>query len=283
MDLPLWTGLGYFVPGVHQSFVIAICYAAIAPLVLGFATIGLGFFYVAYRYNFLFVSDANVDTKGRVYPRALQHVFVGIYIAEGCLIGLFAIGIGTSVGAVGPLILMILMLVFTVLYQSALNSALAPLINFLPRNLDAEERRLLSIENGGANGNDYDEKDGKALPASPVNGHAAPHKKPNFFSKWLRPDIYNDYETMRRMVPKDIPISYTREQEENAYFNPAITSPTPLLWIPRDSAGVSRQEVHDTRPIIPITDDGAYLNEKNKIVWDSQDAHPPIYEEVPYY
>jgi calcium permeable stress-gated cation channel len=62
-------GWGTLFPVYTNLFVIAICYAAIAPLVLGFAAVGLYFFYFAYRYNMLFVSNANVDTKGRIYPR----------------------------------------------------------------------------------------------------------------------------------------------------------------------------------------------------------------------
>ncbi|KAK5108978.1 hypothetical protein LTR62_007612 [Meristemomyces frigidus] len=279
-------GWGTLFPIYTNLFVIAICYAAIAPLVLGFAAVGLGFFYFAYRYNLLFVSNANVDTKGRVYPRALQQVFVGIYLAEACLIGLFAIGSGKSKGAIGPLILMIFMLIFTILYQGCLNAALTPLIDFLPRNLAAEERRLLNEENG-ANGIGHDdgmlEKDRAHTVAAASNGRMKNGKKPNFLSTWLRPDIYCDYQTMRNMVPRDIPIHYTQQQEEEAYFDPAIVSAAPLLWIPRDPVGVSRQEVAHTSTTIPITDEGAYLDEKNNIVWDSQDGRPPIYEELPYY
>lgn len=283
-------GWGTIFPIYTNLFVIAICYAAIAPLVLGFAAIGLSFFYFAYRYNLLFVSDANVDTKGRVYPRALQQVFVGLYVAEVCLIGLFAIATASSIGALGPLIMMILMLIFTALYQISLNTALTPLINYLPKSLDAEERRLLGEENGGyADGNGHDMENGMGRKeqgfANDESGDMAPppHKKPNFFTKWLRPDIYQDYATMRRMVPKDIAINYAPEDEQNAFFNPAISSPTPLLWVPRDPVGISRQEVRDTTPIIPITDEGAYLDEKNKVVWDAQDGRPPIYKEIPYY
>lgn len=99
----------------------------------------------------------------------------------------------------------------------------------------------------------------------------------------LRPDIYTDYATMRRLVPREIAIRYSAEEEADAFYNPAITSPTPLLWVPRDPVGISQQEVRDTRQSIPITDEGAYLDEKNKVVWDAQDGRPPIYEEVPYY
>ncbi|QIW99674.1 hypothetical protein AMS68_005192 [Peltaster fructicola] len=284
-------GWGTLFPVYANLWVIAICYAVIAPLVLLFAAIGIYLFYFAYRYNLMFVSNATIDTKGLVYPRALSHIFVGLYIAEVCLVGYFAILTGTSVGAIGPLILMILMLIFTALYQISLSSALGPLLNYLPKTLDAEERHLLSLERGeDSNGANPGEKVGSGVHAHAANGEvangntgAAPHKKPNFFTKWLRPDVYTDYATMRRMVPKDIEIRYEPAVEHDAYYDPAVKSQTPLLWIPRDNLGISRQEINDTRKVLPITDEGAYLDDKGKIVWDAEDGRPPIYEEKTYY
>lgn len=272
-------GWGTLFPVYTNLLVIAICYSCIAPLVLIFAAIGLYFFYFAFRYNLMFVSNADVDTKGRIYPRALQQIFVGLYIAEVCLIGLFAIATGQSRGALGPLILMILMLIFTALYNVALKSALDPLLTYLPKSLDAEERSIIEQERNGANG---EHADGEKGALANVEGHA-PHKKPNMITKFLRPDIYTDYHTMRRLVPKDVAIEYTREGEAEAYFHPSVTNRTPLLWIPRDPVGMSTREVAESSRIIPITDEGAYLDEKNKVVWDAQDGRPPIYSEKIYY
>lgn len=275
-----WIGLsgigwGTLFPVYTNLFVIAICYAIVAPLVLLFAAIGLYLFYLAFRYNLLFVNNAQIDTQGRVYPKALGHLFVGIYISEVCIIGLFAIGCGAGKGAIGPLILMILFLVFTVVYHGALNSALKPCIDYLPKSLEAEERRLMDddsmIDEKGTNG-DHSTDLG-----------VAPHKKPNFITKFLKPHIYNDYATMRRLVPRDIHVQYEPEEEENAYYAPSITSPSPLLWIPRDPLGISRQEVADTSKVIPITDEGAELDSKGKIVWDSESGRPPIWQPTPYY
>ncbi|KAG9702898.1 DUF221-domain-containing protein, partial [Aureobasidium melanogenum] len=277
-----WTSLasmswGTVFPPYTNLFVIAICYAIIAPLVLIFAAIGLYLFYLAYRYNLLYVSNANIDTKGRVYPRALQQVFVGLYIAEFCLIGLFAIATGSSVGALGPLILMIIFLVFTALYHLSLNAALEPLINYLPKSLEAEERRLLDEDANVERGE-------KGMVADTnVELGPPPHAKPTFWKKFLRPDIYTDYATMRRLVPKMVSIRYESEEEQDAYFNPAVTAQPQLLWIPRDPMGISRQEVRDTSKVIPITDEGATLDEKNKIVWDAEDGRPPIWERPVYY
>ena len=111
----------------------------------------------------------------------------------------------------------------------------------------------------------------------------APHKKPNFFTKFLRPDVYADYATMRRLVPSHIEIpEYATEVERDAYFHPSITSTVPLLWVPRDPLGVSKQEVEHTSRVIDITDEDAFIDEKGNVQWNS-DTVPPIYEEKIYY
>ena len=78
-------------PKFTTFLVIAIAYSCIAPLVLGFAAVGLFFYYLSYKYNMIYVIQTKVDTKGEAYKRALQHIPTGIYIAELCLIGLFGL------------------------------------------------------------------------------------------------------------------------------------------------------------------------------------------------
>ena len=257
---------------------------------LGFATIGLWLFYMAYRYNLLFVNSANVDTKGLVYPKALQHTLVGCYISIICLIGLFGIR-----AAPGPIVLMVVFLIFCILYHVSLNAAITPLLYYLPRSLDAEEDSLLEAQEGimsrhHQSGNGY-EKDGtqqyggrttddiKPLPP-------APHQKPSLFAKFLRPDLYTDYATLRRLVPRDFAeIRYDEHIEREAYYHPAVVDRTPLLWVPRDQAGVSRQECAHTSRVTPMTDEGAYFNEKGKMAWDLEgtQGRPPIYDAKIYY
>jgi len=244
---------------------------------LGFATIGMSFFYLAYRYNILFVTDSQIDTKGLIYPRALQQLLTGVYLAEICLIGLFAIA-----AAVGPLILMIVFLIFTVLYHIQLNDALDPLLNNLPKSLEAEEEYLRGelLEAGPNTGGELKEKNGDTtvLPAS--------QKKPNVFTKFFKPHVFSDYATLRRLVPHGLLDSdnlYEETVERNAYYPPSVTSETPLLWIPRDEGGVSRQEVAHTSKVIPITDEGCTFDEKNKLVWDQEGARPPLWIPKVYY
>ena len=230
---------------------------------------------MANRYLLIYVYNATTDTKGLVYPRALSHLTVGIYIGELCLIGLFGIN-----QAPGPTVLMFIFLVFSVLFHVSLNNAVAPLLDTLPKSLEVEEEHLLALEKSvSTNGNSM-EKTGEPSGTSSL---PAPHKKPNLFQKFLRPDLYTDYHTLRRLVHRQFAdIGYTPEVERNAYYNPAITSSAPLLWIPRDSMGISRQEVAHTAKVIPITDEGATFDDKGKIQWDVE-SRPPIYEEKVYY
>ncbi|KAF7718211.1 Uncharacterized protein PECH_006177 [Penicillium ucsense] len=243
---PVFTNMG----------VIALTYSCISPLILGFAFVGLYLVYQAYRYNFLFVYDIKIDTKGLVYPRALQHLLTGIYLAEVCMIGLFAIK-----AAIGPVIIMVLYTIATILAHVSLNEALAPLNTFLPRSLDAEEELLQEKEDAVAEVNDQRRS---RIAAS---------------LSWFFPDFHRDYAAIRRKIRRNVAsVEYTEEELRTAYFEPCVASPAPTLWIPRDNWGFSRNEVMETDPTITITDEGARLNAKNKIVWDKYDPTLPVRE-----
>ena len=234
-----------------------------------------------YRYNLLYVYHQHIDTKGLVYPRALQQVFIGLYLAELVLIGLFGIK-ASELGSLIALIAMIILLVFTVIYQIALNAALRPLLLYLPKSLIAEERNLLEMETG-ENGKtahhdgDYHHGSGSGTPS-------APHKKPSLITKFLRPDKYNDYRTMRRLVPRHHhDFTYSEEVARRAYYPPSVRSRQPEIWIPHDPIGVSTEEIHDMSKYLRATDQGAYLDEKNRLEWDHTYERPPPYEEKVYY
>jgi len=266
---------GTVFPIYTNLLVISMTYLLIAPWVPAFAAIGLSLFYFAYRYNILFVYDTGPDTKGLLYPRAMQQLFVGLYIGEVCIIGLIATAIGGDFkGAIGPLILMIILLIFTALYNISLNSAMAPLLQFLPKDLDAEERRLRAITKTESNGEEKIANKDDPLteldrPITAVDTPSAT-KKPNMLTKFLKPHIYADYAYMRSLMPTEM----LEEQEmddvlvKDAYLPPSVWAEVPRLVIPRDPAGISGPEVLESGKVIPITDAGATLDEKNKIVVD---------------
>lgn len=89
---------------------------------------------------------------------------------------------------------------------------------------------------------------------------------------------------MRSYLPRnDINFGVTDQLEMEAYLPPSVTAQPPLLWVPRDQAGVSVQEIAHTGKIIPITDEGCDLNDKNKLEWDQDGARPPLWEEKVMY
>lgn len=256
---------------------------------MGFSTIGLILYYFAYRYNLLFVNTSVIDTKGFVYAKALKHTLVGCYLAVLCLIGLFGIQYSPA-----PLVLMVVFLIVMILYHIALLNAVNPLLYYLPRSLEAEEQALLESHDGAvAHDGAYGRNAGlngdqsKTVVEKTMNdkGHPA-NQKVNFLKKFLRPDIYCSYAIMRRLVPHDFAeIMYSPEVERDAYAHPAVANVIPLLWVPRDSMGVSRQECAHTNKVTPMTDEGASFTEKGKIVWDqdAMEGRAPIHEDKIYY
>ncbi|GJD00774.1 DUF221 domain-containing protein [Colletotrichum higginsianum] len=278
---------GSVLPVYTTIAVISITYAIIAPLMLFFSTIGMGLFYLSYRYNILFVTDTRIDTRGLLYPRALKQLFAGVYLAEICLIGLFAVSV-----AIGPLVLMIVFLIFSVLFHLTMNSVLDPLMYTLPRTLQVEEESL-SAEIEGMDRKDSgrgvsEEQNGdssnlfKKIPNikkfSPGGEENTVEKGGNIVTRFLKPWIFADYITLRQLVPHDaatIDEMYPGAIQDNAYYPPSVSSLPPLLWIPEDSAGVSKYEIAQTSKIIPITDEGCQLDEKNKLT--------PIWDEKIYY
>lgn len=301
-EYPKWTNLG----------VIAITYSCIAPLVLGFATVGMGLIYGAYRYNMFFVYNTDIETRGASYAMALQQLTVGVYLAELCLIGLFAIRLGNSLWSSGPLLLTILLLAVTVIYHYLMNQALGPLISLLPHNLLAESevpydaaaagaessiarRHGQSAESSDSEHGRPDASDSQAsqhqdtvTPAA-INDISTLHKdrpEPSFFHRYFSPagqsaaDIAASlHPRFRRPVPP-----YPADVARKAYLNPVMTSEPPVLWIVHDEMGISEGEVRETGKVVRITDEGAWLDEKNKIVWDKERVREmPIWKEAVAY
>lgn len=58
----------------------------IAPVVNGFACLTFFLFYHMYKYKFLWQYNvpSSSDTGGLFFPKALQHVFVGMYVQQVC-------------------------------------------------------------------------------------------------------------------------------------------------------------------------------------------------------
>lgn len=245
----------------------AIAYSCIAPLVLGFAAIGLFLYYLSYRYNLLFVIQTKIDSKGQFYTRALQQLLTGVYIAELCLIGLFS-----ARKATGPSILTAILFLGTVVYNYTMNRHLGPLETFLPADLqnedDDEDTPLLTAAEEGAATESRVQRIGQEI--------RIPKQVIEPLASFFEPHIFASHKVMRAWLAsshddEEDPPQYSDEELRTAYLNPVFTSKTPKVWLARDEMGVSKREVRENEAAgIPATDEGAWLDEKNRVRWDEE-------------
>jgi hypothetical protein len=244
--------------------------------------------YIAYRYNIFYALSIAVDTKGDAYGLALQHLTVGIYLAELCLIGLLA-----AKGAKGPSQLIVLLFIATVVYQSYLNWVLSPiLISISDKMLGEDEENLLAetrMENG--------ESGHQVRPISSLINEnlntkygsqqsrlAAHREKGGLFARYLFHGEKSSYSKLRNQLSSDFPGQPVQripaQVKALAYFHPAITAPDPIVWIAKDEFGISEEQIKELRGVVNIVDSGAKIDGKGNVVWNEEDlTDAPLWKE----
>lgn len=278
-EYPKYTNLG----------VIALSYSCIAPLVLGFATIGFGLIYLGFRYNFLFVFGLKIDMRGESYLKALRQLLTGVYLSTLCLIGLFAIATADSTSAVGPLVLMIVFLVVLIVCHIMITAGLRPLKSNIPLDLLAENHasRMISTdaEQGGPRASDSDdtradphaahhsapntgittEKAHHHQPADQPAGEtattnkewqptvSADKRKNNFLTRRFEGFIANARQKAQTRLSHDqaetLP-HYAAKDLQEAYLHPALAATRqPIVWLARDNLGLSRALVDGNKAV----------------------------------
>ncbi|KAF3767660.1 hypothetical protein M406DRAFT_90197 [Cryphonectria parasitica EP155] len=131
---------GSFFPVYTNFACIALVFSVIAPIMSIFAVINFSLLWCAHRYNMLYVTRFKTDTGGKLYPRALNQMFTGLYVMELCLIGLFFLvqaDDGTYL-CYKQGIIMIVAIILTALYQIMLNREFGPLLSYLPITFEDE-------------------------------------------------------------------------------------------------------------------------------------------------
>ena len=82
---------GTLFPKITLLVVITFVYSIISPMINGLAFVTFFLFYLLYKYLFTWVNDqpSSSETGGLFLPKAMNHVFVGLYIQQICLCILF--------------------------------------------------------------------------------------------------------------------------------------------------------------------------------------------------
>ena len=115
---PRTSNWGTIFPSTTLLVVITFGYSVISPMINGIAFVTFFLLYMLYKYLFTWVIDhpPSSDTGGLFFPKAIQHVFVGLYIQQISLCTLFFLPLGNSnkPSAIPEGALMILLIAFTV-------------------------------------------------------------------------------------------------------------------------------------------------------------------------
>jgi calcium permeable stress-gated cation channel len=112
--------------------------------------------------------------------------------------------------------------------------------------------------------------------------------KGNFLTRRLAPYVHQFYLKAKPMVADchdDAP-EYERGHIDEAYLNPAIYAETPIIWLAKDNMGLSTHIVAENKESgLMSSDEGAWLNEKNKVEWSEKDFEEkvPIYQKALNY
>lgn len=114
---------------------IGIVYSIISPVILIFCLISFSLTYLAYKYRIVYCNVNRVQSYGLFFPTAIVQLFTGIYTLQLCLIGLFFLVKDEHQKrfvCTKHAIIMIVVLVFTILYQLHMGVKMKALMEYLP-------------------------------------------------------------------------------------------------------------------------------------------------------
>ncbi|KIJ61898.1 hypothetical protein HYDPIDRAFT_176850 [Hydnomerulius pinastri MD-312] len=230
---------GTLFPSITLLTVITFGYSIISPIINGLAVLAFFLFYQLYKYLFLYqyTQPPSADTGGLFFPKAIQHVFVGLYVQQICLCALFFLAQDQNgkQSAVAEGALMVVLIVFTAGYQLIINNSFGPLISALPLSIadktyksepapnpptsgPSTEKRKNTIDSG-VSSSPIDTKDPRGSSSSSGQSNEPTDRDDAFFHK--HPDGAVDY----------------------GFAHPALSKPQRVVWIPDDSLGLGKEEV----------------------------------------
>ncbi|KAL0068238.1 phosphate metabolism protein 7 [Marasmius tenuissimus] len=273
---------GTLFPGVTLLVVISLGYSIISPIINGLACFTFFAFYQMYKFLFLYCyqQDLSTDTGGLFFPKAVQHVFIGLYVQQICLAALFFLSGGEAIAMGGCAVALVFI---TIGYHIIINNSYGPLIHALPLTLvdkmyagdsDDEEEKGEREEpvdkpgtapsgtgdNGTARGPSVDTPDDIPLRARGRSTSGSHEEK-----------LGKDREK-EKQKEKEVPkASETSPEQAYGFAHPAASRPQRIVWIPRDVdaylGGMGEEEAKACRSegVEAVCGSGALMNEKGKV------------------
>lgn len=273
---------------------ITLAFSIISPMILLFAAFAMCLVYIAYCHNLTYCFVETPDARGSHYPKALFQTFSGLYLGQICLLGLFVVGKGW-----GPIVIQAIGLGFTLLAHYYLQQAFGRLLTVTPvdcmRPLDGYsetpsfsgdtdyEKKVVFKKHGQASQDDLNDEaevendvkrdleekvhNGLSLVPLLADRDFKTTNHLNMFVRYIRPDVYLNYRNAKRMIPATYNIEPEVSTNKHAFDQPVISAKMPVLWIPQDPYGWSKQEIAKSSGVVEMSDANSGFNEKGKVVF----------------
>jgi len=288
---------GTLFPSITLLMVVTLAYSVLQPIINGMA---MGIFFLLYqlwKYLFLYQLDqpSYTDTGGLFFPKAITQIFVGLYVEQICLAGLFFLQQDSAKhpSCIPEAILMLVLMVITAGFHMILNDSYGPLLNSLPLSLvdrrNQDEVNSPSYEERLASGDRPQEtvplegektamSTGVDAPSSGLNA-----TRRNGKGTQPPPELELSHIDNGTHTPKGSEdIQEITEQPEGEaaerygglrdFTHPSLL-PARIVWIPTDTLGLGEEEARDIRARgIDVATRGAYMNEKGTV---DVDTYPP--------
>jgi hypothetical protein len=260
--------------------------------------------YFVYLYQFLYVYEIPFETAGRAFPRAIRHIYIGLFISQLTLIGLF----GIRTGGKGQMVLMIITLVCTAFALYYYDRAFKPLFKYLPVSIFEDENLVdnkktdaitQDDEHAEVHTHEADKQVSRAgyvsddsvssgsdsnLKSSPNHLQMPPFKKKATNSSTNSPtsvEAYHARSELRRRLKEVKGKDHEEIKKENdrilaaakslysaeAYMHPSTYAPNPTIWIPEDDLGITQKELKELKTLnidASCRDATVVRNEKGK-------------------
>ncbi|KAG8216785.1 hypothetical protein J3R82DRAFT_7030 [Butyriboletus roseoflavus] len=234
---------GTLFPAITLLTVITLGYSIISPIINGLAVLAFFLFYQLYKYLFLYqyTQPPATDTGGLFYPRAIQHVFVGIMQApptEG--------------------ILTVVLIFVTLGFHLMINGSYGPLIDALPLSIaDKTYKSEDSLEDD----NDRESGDKRRDTIDSAIGASTSQPGPSQPLDPESPDKSDtDFDDLHFSRHTDGKVDY-------GFTQPALARPQRVVWIPEDTLGLGKEEVKANEASgVLATTAGASMDDGGQVV-----------------
>ncbi|KAG0064239.1 hypothetical protein BGZ89_009257 [Linnemannia elongata] len=254
---------GTTIPVHTIAFSIGLIYSTIQPIILPFIVIYFGLFYLAFRYQFLYVYRQPFDSGGLIYPRIIDQIYVALIIYEIVMMGLFVLQKAAGQAA----IMFVVLLTSIAAIVISRNNVFKPLIQYLPVEAFDATGELSSSTGGHHHGDDHTGVGGRSgkevIEDDYADADGDVEKQADAAAAGYRGLGSTGGPSTLVFNPATNGKGVT---DSMAFVNPGLRAQQQPVWLPRDPAGFVDQELTELdEASIANTTESATMNAKGKV------------------